>query len=128
MTGHDKAPYGPKVDHTPPTVNVPKGACDCHVHVFGPDARYPLSLEEALWEEAARLAGDPFFGVRAARRLAVGSFGVIDYAIRSAPTLGEALAQIRRVAAVDAHDHEGLLGPPIPISVDFDRLTHIRGR
>ena len=28
---------------TAPSFAVPRGACDCHVHVFGPDERFPLS-------------------------------------------------------------------------------------
>lgn len=28
---------------TAPLFAVPRGACDCHVHVFGPDERFPLS-------------------------------------------------------------------------------------
>jgi predicted TIM-barrel fold metal-dependent hydrolase len=31
------------VTPTPPAFAVPKGACDCHVHVFGPDQKFPLS-------------------------------------------------------------------------------------
>lgn len=30
------------VAHAPPRFEVPAGACDCHVHVFGPAGRYPL--------------------------------------------------------------------------------------
>jgi predicted TIM-barrel fold metal-dependent hydrolase len=30
------------VTHTPPNFDVPRNACDCHVHVFGPHARFPL--------------------------------------------------------------------------------------
>ena len=55
MTEHDKAPYGPKVDHTAPKVSVPKGACDCHVHVFGPDARYPFAEGRTYTPENATL-------------------------------------------------------------------------
>jgi predicted TIM-barrel fold metal-dependent hydrolase len=29
--------------HTAPSFAVPKGACDCHTHIFGPDATFPLS-------------------------------------------------------------------------------------
>jgi predicted TIM-barrel fold metal-dependent hydrolase len=28
-------------------MDVPRGACDCHVHVFGPAARYPLAPDRA---------------------------------------------------------------------------------
>jgi predicted TIM-barrel fold metal-dependent hydrolase len=31
------------VVHTPPAFAVPRGACDCHVHVFGPADRYPFA-------------------------------------------------------------------------------------
>ena len=31
------------VTHSAPTFTVPAGATDCHVHVFGPDSRYPIS-------------------------------------------------------------------------------------
>jgi predicted TIM-barrel fold metal-dependent hydrolase len=31
------------VNHTPPAFDVPAGACDCHVHVFGPAERFPFS-------------------------------------------------------------------------------------
>lgn len=30
------------VSHSPPSFDVPAGACDCHVHVFGPYDRFPL--------------------------------------------------------------------------------------
>jgi predicted TIM-barrel fold metal-dependent hydrolase len=31
------------VAHGAPSFAVPKGACDCHTHIFGPDAKFPLS-------------------------------------------------------------------------------------
>lgn len=31
------------VKQTPVSFDVPKGACDCHVHIFGPDDKYPFS-------------------------------------------------------------------------------------
>ncbi len=31
------------VTHTPPAFDVPAGACDCHVHVFGPQEQFPLA-------------------------------------------------------------------------------------
>lgn len=33
------------VTPTAPSFAVPKGACDCHVHIFGPDAAFPFSPE-----------------------------------------------------------------------------------
>jgi predicted TIM-barrel fold metal-dependent hydrolase len=31
------------VAHSAPSFAVPRGACDCHTHIFGPDAVFPLS-------------------------------------------------------------------------------------
>jgi predicted TIM-barrel fold metal-dependent hydrolase len=39
MAANDRPILG--VRHTPPSFTVPKGACDCHTHVFGPANRYP---------------------------------------------------------------------------------------
>ena len=33
------------VSHQPPQFVVPKHACDCHTHIFGPHARFPLSKD-----------------------------------------------------------------------------------
>jgi len=33
------------VTHTAPVFEVPRGACDCHVHVFGPAAQFPFAPE-----------------------------------------------------------------------------------
>lgn len=31
------------VTHTAPAFEVPRNACDCHTHVFGPDDKFPFS-------------------------------------------------------------------------------------
>ena len=36
-------------------MDVPRGACDCHVHVFGPAARYPLAPDRAYTPPEASL-------------------------------------------------------------------------
>jgi len=36
---------GASVAHTAPDFKVPKGACDCHVHVIGPQGRFPMAPE-----------------------------------------------------------------------------------
>jgi predicted TIM-barrel fold metal-dependent hydrolase len=41
VTGHAGPVLG--VAHTTPDFDVPSGACDCHVHVFGPYESFPLS-------------------------------------------------------------------------------------
>ncbi|HYP99884.1 MAG TPA: AraC family transcriptional regulator [Polyangiaceae bacterium] len=61
-----------------------------------PDARIPLRVETALWDEAARLTNDPAFGLHAAEGLRPGVFDVIDYAIRTAPTLRASLERLAR--------------------------------
>ena len=36
---------GASTAHTPPDFKVPKGACDCHVHVIGPKDKFPMASE-----------------------------------------------------------------------------------
>jgi AraC-like DNA-binding protein len=61
-----------------------------------PDARIPLEMETALWEEAARAARDSAFGVHAAEGLRPGVFDVFDYVVRAAPTLRAAWERLAR--------------------------------
>jgi predicted TIM-barrel fold metal-dependent hydrolase len=42
----DKAVLG--VFHGRPDFRVPEGACDCHVHIFGPRERYPLAANRTF--------------------------------------------------------------------------------
>lgn len=67
------------------------------------DARIPISLEEALWVEAARRTGDDFFALHAAEAIRPGMFDVLDYAVRTAPTLREALDRLARYNRLE-HD------------------------
>lgn len=68
-----------------------------------PDARISIELETELWEEAARRANDPAFGLHTAERLRVGAFDVLDYAVRTAPTAREALLRLARYNRLE-HD------------------------
>lgn len=61
-----------------------------------PDARIPLALEMRLWDTAAELGEDADFGLHAAEAIRPGAFDVLDYAVRTAPNLGEALKRIVR--------------------------------
>lgn len=61
-----------------------------------PDARIPLAVETALWDEAARLTADAAFGIHAAEGLRPGIFDVMDYAVRTAPTLRVSLERLAR--------------------------------
>ena len=44
------------VTQTPVAFDVPKGACDCHTHIFGPDDKFPLSPERRYTPGAASIA------------------------------------------------------------------------
>lgn len=44
------------VTHAPPDFDVPRNACDCHVHVFGPHERYPLWPERTYTPGEASIA------------------------------------------------------------------------
>ena len=44
------------VAHTAPAFAVPKGACDCHTHIFGPDATFPLSPKRLYTPGPASIA------------------------------------------------------------------------
>lgn len=61
-----------------------------------PDARIPLAQEEALWNEAAARTGDDAFGIHAAEALKPGALDVLDYAVRTAPTLRASLERLAR--------------------------------
>ncbi len=66
-----------------------------------PDARMPIAIEDALWEGAAELSGDEAFGLYAASLLRPGMLDVLDYVVRSQPTVRgalEALARYNRLA------------------------------
>lgn len=61
-----------------------------------PDARVAMDVVDRLWEAAAAATGDPTFGLRAALGLRPGMFDVIDYAVRTAPTLRIAIERLIR--------------------------------
>ena len=61
-----------------------------------PAARISLATEQALWESAAVESRDPDFGLHTAESLKPGAFHVLDYAVRSAPTLKVALERLLR--------------------------------
>ena len=61
-----------------------------------PDAQISLEVEETLWNEGARLCDDDALGLHAAELLLPGMFDVLDYAVRSAPTLRASLGRLIR--------------------------------
>ena len=66
-----------------------------------PAARISLALEQLLWETAAEHTGDPSFGLHTAESLRAGVFDVLDYAIRTAPTLTTALQRLLRYSRLE---------------------------
>ena len=76
------------------------------------DARIPIQVADALWKAAADATGDDAFGLHAAEAIRPGMFGVLDYAVRTAPTLRVAYQRLARydrllrdVAALRVVDH-----------------------
>lgn len=56
-----------------------------------PHARFPDECVQALWLRAPEVAGDPDFGLSAARLYQRGLFWILDELVASAETLGDAL-------------------------------------
>lgn len=61
-----------------------------------PDARISLEVETALWNEAGMRTDDVAFGLHAAELVQPGAFDVLDYAVRTAPTLRVSLERLVR--------------------------------
>jgi predicted TIM-barrel fold metal-dependent hydrolase len=55
------------VVHTTPAAAVPRGACDCHVHVFGPPGRYAFAPDRVFMPGAATV--DDLVALQAALQL-----------------------------------------------------------
>lgn len=65
------------------------------------DARLPFGAYANLWEVCGRASGDPEFGLRAASRcMQAGTFGVVGFMARSAPTLRDGLMAAVRHGAL----------------------------
>ena len=65
------------------------------------DGRVPVAKLMRLWERAAELSGDDFFGLHVAERMASAeTVQVVGFAARGAATLGEAIATVGRFARV----------------------------
>lgn len=68
-----------------------------------PDARITITTEQALWEEAAARSHDDAFGLHAAEHIAAGAFDLLDYVVRTAPTVRAALERLVRYNRLE-HD------------------------
>ena len=49
----DQPCAAPDLKPHPPSFKVPKGACDCHAHIFGDPARYPYKTVRRYTPSAA---------------------------------------------------------------------------
>ena len=56
-----------------------------------PDARIPAHQLRTAWREAIRITDDPLLPLHLATALPPGSLGIVEYLVRSAPTIGEAI-------------------------------------
>jgi AraC-like DNA-binding protein len=68
-----------------------------------PGARFPVGEAHALWTAAVRLTGDPGVGLVAAALGEQGDMDLLDYVVRSSPTLRLAIETVRRYWRL-AHD------------------------
>ncbi|HEX3593894.1 MAG TPA: AraC family transcriptional regulator ligand-binding domain-containing protein, partial [Polyangiaceae bacterium] len=66
------------------------------VRALDPDGRIPLSRAHELLRRAVERTGDSDLGLRAGRYANNADYGVIHYAIRSAPTVHEAILAAQR--------------------------------
>jgi predicted TIM-barrel fold metal-dependent hydrolase len=106
LGGSSEAVLG--VYHGAPQFEVPAGACDCHVHIFGPRDRYPLAEDRTF---APGLAGvDDIVAVH--RRLGIERLVIVQASVQGTDNrcIVDALAQLhargrqaRAVAVVPAH-------------------------
>ncbi|MBZ2188835.1 AraC family transcriptional regulator [Alcanivorax sp. JB21] len=58
------------------------------------EARVPHALAISVWERASRLAGDEHIGLHVAECVRPGSFGALEYAIRSSHDLGAGINRL----------------------------------
>ena len=82
--------------------------------------RIPSSVVASAWERAAAETGDDNFGLHFAERVPFGAFDVVDYAIRSAPTVGEAILRRLRYQRL-LHD---CVVVELQLTADTARLVH----
>lgn len=85
-----------------------------------PDAQMSLAIEERLWTRAAELTDKSTFGLFAAELIRPGEFGVLDYAVRTAPDLRTAL---QRLARYNRLIHDLATFDIVPMG-DHTRIVH----
>jgi len=91
--------------------------------VGNPDASVPHGQKLRLWDEAARLSGDPDFGLHMAEWVSQSPedhFDLLAYAVRSCATLGEHYKRMGRYVRLI---HEGMF-LSLEVEQDAARLMH----
>lgn len=85
-----------------------------HVRAADGNATPEVSLDElgALLGDAAKLLGDPLFGLHAAAAMSRGSYGLLEFGLRSAPTGRLAIEQLATYGA--------LINPLVRWSLEVD--------
>ncbi len=71
------------------------------------DNRLPHAAVRALWEAAARRAGDAWFGLRTARDLPAGDYDLFDYLLSTSATVGAGIKRLISYARL-IYDHTNL--------------------
>src|SRR5262249_59958698 len=61
-----------------------------------PNVRVDETAAEAAWRLAVTLTGDDALGVHVAESLPRGALDLVEYALRSSPTLGDGLERLAR--------------------------------
>lgn len=122
------------VEHSRPAFDLPLGACDCHVHVFGPADRYPLSAtrrytpEPALVSDLLRLHA--FLGIERVVVVGASPYGTDNSCLLDA--LAELGSRARGVAVIDEGtpdeelirlDRAGVRGARVNVETEGERDT-----
>ena len=120
------------IDQSParvPQLRLPAGACDCHVHILGPESRYPYETNRRYTPPDATI--DDY--IETARRLGVSRavlvqpsvYGTDNRAIIDA--LREQKMPLRGIAVVDAGVEDGVLEAFSAVGVRGLRLRPGKG-
>ncbi|MDH5675953.1 MAG: AraC family transcriptional regulator ligand-binding domain-containing protein [Myxococcales bacterium] len=75
------------------------------------DERVPIELLHGAIESAADLLGEKYLGIELGTHFCLGELGPLDYLLRSAPTVREALEDAGRYAALQADGYRIFLEP-----------------
>jgi AraC-like DNA-binding protein len=84
------------------------------------DRRLPRELAVRTWLAASTVTNDDVFGLHVAEQAPVGMYGALELAIRSSPTVGQALGQLARYYSIVSN----LSSVGIETDADVVRITH----